>query len=187
MPTLPIKADQFVRPGDLLTLSDSGVLVCSARAAIVHGSLIQYEPDTDQIGYWANQEDWVSWRVDIPEQGFFHVDAVLSCPRETANTSISLSVIGQAGQRESMKRELLATDVTDTFGIRTYETQRLGTVELAAGRQVLALSALERPRYSVMSLRKLKLTRTSTPNLLSNDHESAGTMEPYQQLFAKAN
>jgi len=126
-----------------------GTLLLHARDAFTHGETIRYESTggKDNIGYWTNPADWVSWDLRIGRPGSFDVEITYACPDVSGG---SRYVVGLSGEELSGK-------VQGTGSWTAFETQKLGTVKLSGGRFTLTVKAKDLVREGVMNLQSIVL------------------------------
>lgn len=133
--------DPFAAPGLLL----------SAAAAHVNGpgEIRRNVLDgVDNIGWWDYATQGLSWELDVPEPGAYR--ATLQYARAPAETVDLTLVVGAAE---------LAAEVPATGGWRTWRTQELGTITLAAGTNQPATLRSAHPRSTgIINFARLVLT-----------------------------
>jgi len=127
-----------------------GVLLCHARDAEVHGQSARYEQGDgkDNIGFWTNASDYVTWTVSVPAQGRYKVTVTYACPPENAGSRFHVGVEG---------RQRLEGVVEATGSWTAFRDFTLGEITVPAGRQVLSVRVTEMPRGAVMNLQKVVL------------------------------
>jgi hypothetical protein len=131
----------------------SGVLVPKgeirllASAAEVHGEKLRFEPEPHKntLGYWTVPEDWASWAFTAPNAGKYEVTILQGC-----NGGGSEAAIEIAGQT-------LPFTVENTGHFQHFKARTVGTVELAAGPQTLALRAKTKQGPAIMDCRRILL------------------------------
>jgi len=130
-----------------------GALTLPARIAVVHGSKAQYEESKerglDNIGYWVEPSDWVSWDVKISGAGAFDVDLTYACPDGNDGSEFAVEVAG--GKVEGK--------VEATGSWSEFKTFRVGSLTVEKpGRYTLSVKPTKMPGYAVMNLRSVVLT-----------------------------
>lgn len=132
-----------------------GTLHLRAADAEIHGTTAQYEqgPERDNIGFWTNAADYVSWPVQVPAAGTYNVEITYASPAENAGSRFAVQVGVRPGQGEKVEGEVAATGSWGTFS-----AVGLGTLTLPAGRSTIEVRALSMPRGAVMNLKSLRLT-----------------------------
>ena len=109
----------------LITQAADGSLVFPAIEARLHGTQLQYESGEshDNIGYWLNPDEWVDWQFKAIKAGKFEVTA------DIAGLDTTSFVVGLGSQK-------LKTTVKATGNYSTFQTTKIGTLEIAAPGQV---------------------------------------------------
>lgn len=146
---LDLSGTPVVEPAAIRAGAD-GVLRLAAVDAEVHGRTARYEKGggKDNIGFWTNPADWVSWDVETEGDGDYRVDVSLACESGTGGAEFELS----AGSGR------LTGKVPETGTWATFRTARLGTLRLGAGRRRVAVKPLAMPGHAVMNLAAVVLT-----------------------------
>jgi len=136
--------DATIRPGR------DGSLLLHACEARLHGETPAYEQSgkKDQIGYWQDPGDSVSWVLGITKGGSYAVDVTYSCAAECAGSAFDVKVDGK--RLEGMTAETGAWD--------RYRTDRLGEIRFAeAGTHTLVVQPRAEPRWQSMGLQSVRL------------------------------
>ncbi len=130
--------------------SPDGSVVLKAVDATVHGDTAQYETGggKDNIGYWTNAKDYVSWEFRIDRPATFKIGITYACTSGAAGSEYSVSI----GER-TLRGTIRGTgDWTD------FVNEELGTVELATrGTYTLTVTPMRMPRGAVMNLKAIEL------------------------------
>jgi alpha-L-fucosidase len=128
---------------------DDRAVELHAREAFTHGETIQYESGggKDNIGFWTNPEDWVSWAVRVYQPGEFAVEMTYACPDVSAGSRYTVEV---AGQR-------FGGTVEGTGSWTRFRGHKLGTVKLSEGRFTLSVKAQNLVGEGVMNLQSVVL------------------------------
>ena len=106
-----------------------GAVALPASEATLHGSGLKYEsgPERDNIGFWLNPEEWVSWDFKATKPGAFAVTVQVAAVEKSAVTVI----LGDQKIRVS-------TPATGNYG--KFTTVPVGTLTIgAAGKATLAV------------------------------------------------
>jgi alpha-L-fucosidase len=146
---LEIEGPAEVEPPAVRPSAD-GVIRLKARDADIHGQTAKYEfsDDRDNVGYWSDAKEWVSWDLKVKKPGTFRVEIVYSCPEEGAGGEYAVEIAGQK----------LAGTVEDTGDWSMFETKTIGTVKLdAPGRQTLTVRPVKIPHGALMNLQAVVL------------------------------
>ena len=128
-----------------------GSVPLHAANAVVHGSTARYESGggKDNIGFWNNPSDWVSWKFSLEKPGTFEVAITFACATGSGGSTYRLTVAGQS----------LEGKVRETGGWTNFVTEKLGTVKLdKPGDYTLAVRPIEKSGRAVMNLRSVLLT-----------------------------
>jgi alpha-L-fucosidase len=146
---LSIAGSADVAPYAVVPAAD-GSITLPAVDATVHGKTARYDSERgqDNIGYWTDASDWVSWDCIIKKPGTYTVEIVFACVDGNAGSEYLVEVAGKK----------LAGKVEGTGGWNKFVTKPLGRVSLdAAGRQTLAVRASTMPNGAVMNLKAIVL------------------------------
>ena len=129
----------------------NGVLTCSAPDADVHGATARYESGggKDNIGFWTDAADYVTWDVQVPAAGVYNASVVYACTDDAAGSEYTLEAGG--GTK-------VAGKVAATGGWANFKTVSVGRIHLSAGKQTLAVRATSMPHGAVMNLKQVVLT-----------------------------
>jgi Alpha-L-fucosidase len=119
-----------------------------ARFAEIHGTTARYEygRGKDNIGYWTDANDWVSWEFVLERGGTFRVEITYACDKGTGGSEFVVEVTGQK----------LTGIVEETGSWTNFVTKSLGTVTLAPGRHTLSVRPTKKPGAAVMNLQRIK-------------------------------
>ena len=137
------KGETAIRPGR------DGKIALSAGEGEIHGSTPQYEKDgaKDQIGFWADPNDFVSWNLKVAKTGRYEVAVTYSCQPGAEGSRFSVELGDQ---------KLLGTS-QPTQSWSTYRTESLGKVSLAKpGVYTLAVKPCTE-NWKVIGLNKVML------------------------------
>jgi alpha-L-fucosidase len=129
----------------------SGSVTMTALDALVQGSTAKYDPQHDDIGYWTDANDRVSWDFTIARPGTFDLEIVYGCQAENDGSEFAVNLAGQN----------LTGKVIDTGGWYSFKTFKLGQVTFdRMGRQTLMIKAVSMPKGAVMNLKSVVLKPT---------------------------
>jgi alpha-L-fucosidase len=131
---------------------NSGLFNLKAVDAEVHGSTAQYEqgPERDNIGFWVNPADYVTWTIEVQKAGNYQVEVTYACPPENAGSEFTVGA-------ESGAKANATVQATGSWG--TFKPFVLGELTLTAGRHTLAVRATRMPHGAVMNLQLVRLVR----------------------------
>jgi alpha-L-fucosidase len=129
--------------------SENGEVDLPARLAKVHGQTARYESGDghDNIGYWTDVNDWVSWEFVVEKGGDFEVVITYACDKGTGGSEFAVEIDGQS----------LKGVVDETGSWTDFVDKSLGKVSLKAGKYTLAVRPLTKPGGAVMNLKSVKL------------------------------
>ena len=127
----------------------TGEIVLSAASAAIHGSSPQIETKNgrDDIGYWGDANDFVSWDFSIPTPAKYAVRVNYSCDAGAAGGGFQVEAGGQS----------VAGTTVSTGGWDTFASQVLGTLVLEGGKQTLSFQA--KLKWNGLALRSVTLAR----------------------------
>ncbi len=144
---LEIEGDPIVSQADVRQAADLSINLV-ARDAETFGANLKYESGSgkDNIGYWTNPDDYVSWVCRVNSAGKFTVHVTYACP-DPAGSRYTVDVGGTK-----------LAGVTESTGSWThFETKSLGTVALSADRHILTVKAQSLRGEGVMNLKSIVL------------------------------
>ena len=127
----------------------NAVVLLSASNAVVHGTMLRYEPQTNKncLGYWTKAEDWADWTFDVARAGSFEVEVWQGCGKDNGGSEVAVEV---GGKRFDFV-------VEDTGHFQNFTPRRIGRVELPAGKHVLAVKPQRKQGAAVMDVRRVRL------------------------------
>ncbi len=133
----------------LVPQNPDGSVHLKARLATVHGRIARYESGggKDNIGFWTDQKDWVSWAFILRTPGDFVVEVTFACDTGSGGGRYSLSV----------GRQVLEATVEETGSWTNFVTKQIGTLSLKAGRHRLSVRPLVIPAVALMNLKEVRL------------------------------
>jgi alpha-L-fucosidase len=125
-----------------------GSVALPAMRATVHGGTAHYESGggKDNIGYWVDKSDWVSWDFTTDRAGDYTVDITYACDPNCAGSQYTVAVGASS----------VAGTVKTTGDWAKFITETLGTIHLDAGKQTLAVTPVT-INGAVMNLQKVVL------------------------------
>lgn len=127
-------------------------LILHAKDAIVHGKLLRYEPQPHKntVGYWANENDWCEWKLNLQSPGKFKVSILQGCGKEQGGSDVKLLVDDQ----------VLNFIIEETGHFQNFKEREIGTVKInKVGTVSLQLKVQQKARNAVMDVRQIRLTR----------------------------
>jgi alpha-L-fucosidase len=132
-----------------LAQAEDGTVALAAADAEISGETAKLEGGEEQnIGYWVNANDMVTWQVQISQPGTFEVELNVACQPESAG-SVYVVVAGDQAVGGRMEA---------TGGWQDFRTVKLGRLTLTQpGRTLVAVRAVTKPNQAVMNLRSVTL------------------------------
>jgi alpha-L-fucosidase len=126
-----------------------GALILAARFADVHGNTARYESGhgKDNIGYWTDAGDWVSWPIRIERLGEYEVWLTQATEAGTGGSEFVVAVAGQE----------IAGVVAETSSWTAFKGFKLGTLWLPVGKHELSVKVRSKPGPAVMNLKHIEL------------------------------
>jgi alpha-L-fucosidase len=133
-----------------LAQAADGSITLPAAEAVVHGQTARYESGhgKDNIGFWTNPKDQVSWEFAVKKPGEFQVFVTYACEKGAGGSTFAVAV---GDQKVSGK-------VEETGSWTQFTEKRLGELRLpGAGRFTLTVAPETMPRGAVMNLKAVTL------------------------------
>jgi arylsulfatase A len=126
-----------------------------AKEAKVHGKKLRYEPEPHKnvLGYWTEVDDWAEWNFEIAEAGNYELEIQQGCGTGSGGAEVIVEVGGKS----------LAFTVEETGHFQHMILRSVGEIELAAGKQTLAVRPKTKPGAAVMDLRRVVLRPIASP------------------------
>lgn len=144
-PYLPVKPAVATENADQQIILD-------AKDAVVHGKLLRYEPQPHKntVGYWANENDWCEWMLDVPAPGVYDVYVLQGCGRGQGGSEVEVSV----------KDQKINFTVEDTGHFQNFKERHIGQLKIdQSGLQSLHVKPLKKAKNAVMDVRQMRLVR----------------------------
>ena len=127
-----------------------GSIVLVARDAAVHGEKAKYESGggKDNIGFWTNAGDWVSWTANVTKPGTFTVEITYAADTASGGSEYVVAV----GDRQ------VAGKIAATGSWTAFKAETLGKVTIEkAGKITVSVTPKTKPGMAVMNLKSLIL------------------------------
>ena len=140
-----------VDPSSIIAPAADGRLTLKAADAEIHGNSPVYEHDgeKDQIGYWDDPKDYVSWTFKADKAGSYDVAVTYSCQSGAEGSRFTVEV---AAQR-------LAGTSKPTQSWSAYRTDSLGKLSFPKpGTYVLSVKPCATSSWKVIGLKHVKLS-----------------------------
>ena len=129
-----------------------GVIVLRAVDATIHGDspVLEVKADVNDIGYWGNPQDTVSWELDVTSPGRYTATINASCAPGSAGGKFTLVTPGQS----------LDGTLTSSGSWETFAEMPVGVLTLSqAGKQTLTFQPQSTPPWKAIALRSVTLTK----------------------------
>lgn len=132
-----------------------GPISMHASNAVVHGSMLRYEPATNKmcLGYWTKPEDWAEFSFEVKKSGEFTLEVWQGCGKDQGGSDV---VVEAGGQKFPFV-------VEDTGGFQNFKARQLGKVKLAAGKHTITVKPQNKKKAAVMDIRWVKLIPADKP------------------------
>lgn len=140
-PTTVIKADA------------DGNFRLHASKAVIHGSA-QYETGNghDNIGFWTNPSDFVTWQVQIAREADYEVAVTYACQPGSEGSTYTVVLDRQAPDGK------VSGTVEATASWTDFRTVKLGTIHaVRPGRYTVTVRPSSMPRGAVMNVKEVLL------------------------------
>lgn len=114
------------------------------------GPKLRYEPSLEKntLGYWTQADDWVSWRFEVPQAGFYRVSVLQGCGDGSGGSKVEVAVNGST----------LEFVVEETGGFQKFRWLEIGQIEFeTTGEFSLTVKPHTKPGPAVMDLRQVRL------------------------------
>ncbi len=87
-----------VRESSVIAPTENGVITLPADLAIIHGNTPQYEygGGKDDIGYWSDPNDYVSWKFEVKAVGVYSLNISYSCEPDATGSLFNVETAGQS-------------------------------------------------------------------------------------------
>ncbi|NLH98982.1 MAG: alpha-L-fucosidase [Chthonomonadales bacterium] len=141
-------------PATVVKAGADGTLTLRAADAVIHGSA-QYESGGghDNIGFWTNPQDYVSWEIELIRPGDYRVALTYACQPGNEGSEYHVT-LGLRGGGNTVSGKVEATGSWTDF--RTVDLGHMS--EIKPGRYTLTVKPTSMPRGAVMNLKEVRLT-----------------------------
>jgi hypothetical protein len=138
-------------PTPAATAVPEGTLHLGAATATVHGQTARYEVGNgwDNIGYWTDPNDHVSWELAVPETLRARVEVRYACAEECAGSRYRVGVEGG----DAVEGTVHCTGSWATFS----PWLALGEIRVPRGRSRLTVRVRHMPSLATMNLQAVRL------------------------------
>lgn len=130
--------------------SATGDIELEAAQVTIHGESPRYESGDgkDNIGFWTNPEDWLSWEMRVTRPGTFLVSVTYACESGQEGSEYVVSI----GEQE------INAKVSSTGQWNDFKTDEIGSLRIpSAGTCTLVVKPKSMPGSAVMNLRGITL------------------------------
>ena len=138
-----------------------------ARDAVPTGEIKRSNkfPNCSYFLNWKNEQDYISWDVEVGTTGIYEVELWYSCPQKDLGAEIELSFLNQS-LRTKITREVNPPLLTGfdrkarTEGyVKYFEPMKMGKIKLKKGKGELKLQATRIPGEQALEFRLLMINR----------------------------
>ncbi len=139
-----------------------------ARDGVAHGNIERSNrfPNCSFFSNWLDEDDRITWEVEVGASGSYEVELYYSCPRADIGSTIQLSLnesrleakVTEAHDPPLRGHENDRVERIESY-VKDFRPMTMGTIELKKGRGALTLQALDVPGSQVMDFRLLMLQR----------------------------
>lgn len=134
---------------ELVPRRDDGSMRLLAMHAEIYGPALVYEEPNTNLGFWSSSQDYAAWTIESPTQATYTVQLHYACDDQAAGNQFALVCRDQQ----------LTGEITGTGTWADYRWQRLGTLDLPAGRSRVILRSSGPVRSYLMDLHMILLER----------------------------
>ncbi len=141
---------KLVWPNDTINQAADGSITLKAADADIHGNTAQYESGNgkDNIGFWTDSSDWVSWDMIVEKPGAFTVSITYACAKSAGGSEIVVA----AGDQE------VTGKVKETGDWTKFITEDFGALKIEkAGKVTVSVKVKSMPGFAVMNLKAVEL------------------------------
>ncbi len=138
-----------------------------ARDAIPHGEIKRSNkfPNCSYFINWKNEDDYISWDVEVGKAGLYEVQLWYACPKKDLGAEIKLSFLDQT-LTSKISREvdpplLTGFDRKERMEgyVKYFEPMKMGKIKLREGKGELKLQAIKIPGDQAFEFRLLMINR----------------------------
>jgi hypothetical protein len=148
-----------LEPPVVVAAPRSGVILLKADQARLNGPNIRHLPPENDIGFWDQREDFVSW-LFTPPTGIYHVDVISSGAAESGGNYAVWT-----GREHDPRGGRIDAVAKPTGGWNDYKPHRIGRLALNGGPTVLEVRPAEELKQTLMNLRRVELVPLSAAEL----------------------
>jgi len=141
-------------PEPVIKPTSSGTILLRAADAAVHGSA-QYESGNghDNIGFWTNVSDYVTWRMEVTERADYQVALTYACQPGAEGSEFHIT-LGMRGGGNTVTGK-----IEPTASWTDFRTVVLGEFsDIKPGLHTVTVRATSMPNGAVMNLKEVRIT-----------------------------
>lgn len=139
--TFPGNKPEVIRP------DYDNALHLTATNCEIYGKTLSLEARYANLGSWMSSDDQARWTVELPKAAKYTLWLTYSCPAASAGNAFVI----EAGPAK------LAGEVSKTETWDSYRRERLGDLQLSAGRQQIRIRPQGSLRGPLMNLKEIRL------------------------------
>lgn len=115
---------------------------------------VEGDPGRQNIGYWTNEQSWVSWLISVPKPGSYAIESLVATPADSTAWTLLLGPPRKKGVRTLTFA--FSQKVRGTGGYGVYQQQYVGDVYIReAGTYILSIRP--NPGWKPVNLRSVSL------------------------------
>lgn len=129
----------------------NGELMLHAVDAAIHGDTARYQTDghkVDDIGFWTNPADTVSWTIEIEKASSFGIELTYSCENSAAGSQFTILLDD---------KQVAKGSVAGTGTWKDYKAMTLGKTDIPAGKHTITIKPEKMASYAVMNAQSIRL------------------------------
>ena len=139
-----------------------------ARDGVAHGNIVRSNrwPNCSYYTNWTNTDDKITWNVEVPESGNFHVTLYYTCPEQDIGSEFQLSfnessIRGEISEAHDPPLVGMEEDRVERHNsyVKDFKPLKLPVMHLEKGTGELTLQALDVQGTQVMDFRLLMFER----------------------------
>jgi alpha-L-fucosidase len=135
----------------IIPQDSSGVIALPAKMAVIHGATPRYEygAGKDDIGFWSNPDDYISWEFEVKTPGLYDLNISYSCDPSAAGSFYQVEAAGQSFTGKSKS----------TGSWSFFHSEYLRQIAFDnSGKYELTIKPVTPPQWKVIGLHSVTLT-----------------------------
>ncbi len=137
-----------VLPPPPLVQNADGVIDLTADRCTITGNSAEKEHTPANVGYWTNENDYISWKVKVIRPGLYKAEITLAVDPASAGSTFDVIVNGSK----------CSGTANSTGGWSMYKTINIGSIAInQPGMVKVIIKPTSMPNGAVMNLRSLRL------------------------------